>query len=209
MRQLVAAFVAVAALAACDTPAVRSAVTAPTMAPQERTGLAARLWGANPPAMAWDGQDQSDEWTAALLDALEAEGVTLMSSMPADVVEYCPAYARQTPESRAAFWAGFLSKLAGQESGWNPDARKGDQVGLLSVAAQAARENGCAAGLLDARANLQCGVRIMARNIARDGAIGAEGPRGWRGAARDMSSLRSRLDREELARWTRRQDYCR
>ena len=42
------------------------------MAPQERTGLAARLWGANPPAMAWDGQDQSDEWTAALLDDTDA-----------------------------------------------------------------------------------------------------------------------------------------
>lgn len=209
MRQLVAAFAAALALAACDTPAVRSAVTAPTMAPQERTGLAARLWGANAPAMAWDGQDQSGEWTAALLDALEAEGVTLMSAMPADVLEYCPAYARQTPETRAAFWAGFLSKLAGQESGRNPGARKGDEVGLLAIAAEAARENGCAAGLLDHRANLQCGVRIMARSITRDGAIGAEGPRGWRGAARDMLSLRSRSDRTELAEWTRRQDYCR
>ena len=52
----------------------------------------------------------------------------------------------------------------------------------------------------------------MARNVARDGAIsapaGGEG-RSWRGAARDLLTLRSGKERGELATWTRRQDYCR
>ncbi|GLS81843.1 lytic transglycosylase [Paracoccus marinus] len=208
--------VAVAALAACGSPAVRDAVTAPTMVPQDKPGavgrLRAALPGGKPPPMAWEGQAQSEEWTAAMLDALETEGVTLMSSMPADVLEYCPGYQRQTPQDRAAFWAGFMSKVAGQESGWNPLSRRGEAVGLLGVTARAARSNGCATSLSDVRANLQCGVRIMARNVARDGAIsapaGGEG-RSWRGAARDLLTLRSGKERGELATWTRRQDYCR
>ena len=132
--------------------------------------------------------------------------------MPADVLEYCPGYAKQSPQDRAAFWAGFMSKVAGQESGWNPLSRRGDAVGLLGVSAKAAQGAGCEAGLLDVRANLQCGVRIMARNVARDGAISAPADstgRGWRGAARDLLSLRSGSSRGELATWTRRQSYCR
>lgn len=215
MRMIVAGAM-MAVLAGCGTPAVRDAVRAPTMVPDAKPGAVARLRaalpGGKPLPMAWEGQAQSDEWTAAMLEALETEGVTLMSSMPADVLEYCPGYAKQSPQDRAAFWAGFMSKVAGQESGWNPLSRRGDAVGLLGVSAKAAQGAGCEAGLLDVRANLQCGVRIMARNVARDGAISApldSTGRGWRGAARDLLSLRSGSSRGELATWTRRQSYCR
>lgn len=217
MQRLTAAVIVCAALSGCDSPAVRQAVTAPTIVPTDTPGLGTRvlsaLPGIEPPPLAWSGQAQSAEWTAATLEALQTEGVALMSAMPADVLEYCPGYARQSPQDRAAFWAGFLSKVADLESGWNPVARRGDALGMLGITTRTAQSHGCGAGLLEVRENLKCGVRIMARNIVRDGTIGgtdADGAaRGWKGVTRDWLSLRSAARRSDVARWTRRQSYCR
>ncbi|WP_299360247.1 transglycosylase SLT domain-containing protein [uncultured Paracoccus sp.] len=218
MQRLMAALVLAAGLAGCDTAAVRQAVTAPTIVPSERPGIGATVLSALPgiqPGMtlAWSGQTQSDEWTAATLEALQTEGVSLLSAMPADVLEYCPGYSRQSPQDRAAFWAGFLSKVASVESGWNPLAKRGDAVGMLGITPRVAQSHGCSASLLDVRENLKCGVRIMARNVVRDGTIGgtdADGAsRGWRGVTRDWLSLRSAARRSDVASWTRRQSYCR
>ena len=207
----------VAMLGGCGAAtAARQATTAPTIIPAQRPGVGGRIAGAlhlrrEKPTMEW-GEDR-DEWTEAMLQALDSEGVTLLSSMPADVMQYCPGYASQTRENRAAFWAGFLSSVARQQSGLNPQATgRGGLMGLMQISSRNAQENSCGGSMLDGSDNLKCAVRIMARRVASDNAIhgGEDAPRrGWRGAARDWISLRSPGRRAAVAAFTSRQSYCR
>lgn len=203
------------ALAACDSASVgRAAVEAPTLA-ADRPGLARRAVAALPgtaplPPMRWDGRHNSEAWTKATLAALDAEGAVLMSRVPSDVMEFCPAYADQSPENRRAFWAGLLSALARHESSHDPKASGagGRYLGLMQISPRTARGYGCSGALLDPRANMACAVRIAARQVARDNAIARAGG-GWRGVARDWMPMRSSAKRTEIANWTRRQSYCR
>lgn len=205
-------------MAGCAGQVVRDSVSAPTFAPPESPGMKARLTGAlnlrkTPPAMRWNGQDGADAWTQATLKALEEEGITLLSTVPADIMQYCPGYAAQSRENRAAFWAGFLSAVARHESGWNPAASKdgGRRLGLMQISQDDSRANGCRGGLLDGGENMQCAVRILAWHVGRDRAIdgGSEAGDRPRGVAKVWSSLRSGSRRAEIATWTRRQSYCR
>lgn len=201
----------VLALAGCGAAeAGRRATTAPTIAPVERPSATDRLASAvglrkEQPAMRW-GED-NPEWTEAALSALQSEGVTLLSTVPSDVMQFCPGYARQTRENRAAFWAGLVSAVAHHEG-----AAQGSRRGLLRLSRPQAQEGACGAGE-DGAGNLRCAVRIMAQEVGRDGAIAggteAQGGRGWRGVARSWMPLRSKEKRAEIAGWTRRQSYCR
>lgn len=213
MRKTVAAVLVAGVLAGCGvTGAARQATTAPTIAPDDRPGVAGRVAGAlhlrrKQPAMQWG--EGRDDWTAAMIEALNEDGVPLLSAMPADVLQYCPGYATQTRENRAAFWAGFISAVAKYESGWNPGVRgEGGVKGLMQISDGAARAHGCGGSMLNPRANLQCAVRVMTRSITADGAIHG-GKRGWRGVARDWMPLRSASTRSSIAAWTSRQSYCR
>lgn len=164
-------------------------------------------------AASWDGQPQAAEWTRATLAALQSDGATLVSSVPDDIGDYCPAYARSAPTQRRAFWVGFLSKVAELESGGNPEATGGGGrfLGLMQISRATAEANGCATGaaLLDGSANLSCAVRILAGHVARDGAVLGNQSRGWMGAARDWLPLRKASVQADLAAWTARQSYCR
>ena len=219
--QVIGAALALATLAACGGEAVRSAVTAPTMIPDAKPGLGGRVLAALPggrktaPAMEWTSQDGSDEWTRATLAALESEGVTLLSTIPSDVIQYCPSYAKQNRENRANFWAGFLSSVAKQQSGLNPAAKGGqDSMGLMLITPAAAVVHGCGGSMLDGSSNMACAVRILAKSVVADGAIHggddqqAEPKRGWRGVARDWMPLRSKAKRAEIANFTKKQSYC-
>lgn len=199
------------ALAGCGAAeAGRRATTAPTIVPVERPSAAGRLASAvglrkDQPAMRWG--EENPEWTEAALAALESEGVTLLSTVPSDVMQFCPGYATQTRENRAAFWAGLVSAVAHHEG-----ATQGARRGLLQLARPQAQGGGCG-GAEDGAGNLRCAVRLMAREVGRDGAIAggteAQGKRGWRGVARSWMPLRSREKRAEIAGWTRKQSYCR
>ncbi|MDO5642444.1 MAG: transglycosylase SLT domain-containing protein [Paracoccus sp. (in: a-proteobacteria)] len=202
-------------LAGCDSASIgRAAVDAPTLnagPPGLAERALAKLPGAEPlPAMHWDGQGSSAEWTAATLAALDAEGAVLMSRVPSDVMEFCPGYARQTPENRRAFWAGLLSVVARHESRHNPAAQGGGgrNLGLMQISTATARNFGCGGSMLDVRANMACAVRIAARQVGQDNAIARAGG-GWRGVARDWVPLRNASTRAEIAGWTSRQSYCR
>ena len=131
----------VLALAGCGAAeAGRRATTAPTIAPVERPSATDRLASAvglrkEQPAMRW-GED-NPEWTEAALSALQSEGVTLLSTVPSDVMQFCPGYARQTRENRAAFWAGLVSAVAHYEG-----AAQGSSRGLLRLSRPQSQE-GC------------------------------------------------------------------
>lgn len=163
------------------------------------------------PVMAWDhAGPHTDQWTEATLAALETEGATLLSQVPADIGSWCPHYVQAEPRERAAFWAGLLSALARFESTWNPQAvgGGGQWFGLVQISPATARAYGCDAtsgeALIDGAANLQCAVEIAAETVARDGVVAAGGG----GFAADWGPFASASKREEMASWVSSQDYC-
>ncbi|MBB1491806.1 hypothetical protein H5395_09725 [Paracoccus sp. MC1854] len=209
MQRKMLAALAVAVLAGCGvTEAARQATTAPTIAPAGRPSITGWLTpDAQTPAT--DGVSGDMEWKQAALGALESEGVTLLSALPADVMQFCPGYARQTRENRAAFWAGLVSAIVERDA--RPEARE-RRLPLMQISLPDARANGCGGAMTDGAANARCAVRIMAQAVARDGAIAGRsgaGNSGWTGLARNWLPLRSDRQRGEIAGWTRSQSYCR
>lgn len=205
------ATLAVLALAGCGvSEAARRATTAPTIAGEAPRPLSGRLaavlpLGGKPQAAQAPTGDGTDAWTQAALQVLDQEGVTLLSTVPADVMQFCPGYATQTRENRAAFWAGLLSALARHEGG---DPGAGDAPGLAARALGKTPSGGCAGELLEGGEALQCAVRTVAKHVVRDGSIAGRKD-GWRGAAREWLPLRSDGSRTRIAGWTRKQSYCR
>jgi hypothetical protein len=166
------------------------------------------------PAMAWDRQKGTTLWTRAALSALQGDAARLSSIVPRDIDDWCPAYATGDEAQRRAFWAGFVSALARHESGHRAGAVGGGGLyhGLLQILPATARGYGCQArsgdALQDGAANLSCGLRIMARTVARDGVI-ARGAKGWGGVAADWGPLRSAEKRDQMQSWLKAQNYCR
>jgi hypothetical protein len=82
---------------------------------------------------------------------------------------------------------------------------------LLQILPSTARQYGCSArtgeDLRDAEANLQCAVLISAENVIRDEAVARDDGRNA-GLARDWGPMTVESRREEMAAWTRAQDYC-
>ena len=159
------------------------------------------------PAMRW-GSRGSDAWTRELLAALDSHGGRLVQTVPGDVASYCPGYVTASTHDRAAFWAGLVSSIAKHESTWNPKARGGGGkwLGLMQIAPSTWRAHGCNGQILDGGDNLSCAVRIMAKQVGRDGVIAGGGARG---VGRDWAPMRSGAKRADIAGWTRQQSYCR
>ena len=159
------------------------------------------------PAMAWDHRPEADEWTEATLDALEDEGAVLLSTLPADIGTWCPAFSDAGQDDRAAFWAGLFSALARFESTWNPDAVGGGGrwFGLVQIDPSTARGYDCDAqtgeALTDGSANLECAVRIAAHQVTTRGSV-ARGMLDW-------GPFHSDSRRAEMRAWVSTQDYCR
>ena len=163
-----------------------------------------------PPVMRWDHRPEAAVWTQAALTALQSHGAALPAIVPEDIEAYCPGYVDATVEQRRAFWAGLLSALAKHESTWRPDVAGGGGrwIGLLQIAPATARAYGCAADnaaeLKNGPANLRCAIRIMSRTVPRDGVVAQSGG----GIAADWGPFTRASKRDEMAAWTRIQDYC-
>lgn len=165
------------------------------------------------PVTRWDHRPEAGVWTASAISALQAHGAALPELVPEDIETYCPGYETATVEERRAFWVGLLSALAKHESTWRPEASGGGGrwLGLLQIAPATAQGYGCAAkspsALKNGAANLACGIRIMARTVARDGVIAQRDSR-WRGIAADWAPFQKARKRAEMAAWTSAQPYC-
>lgn len=162
------------------------------------------------PAARWDHRPQGQDWTQAMLEAIEERGQALISTVPRDIETFCPAYPKASDEDRAAFWVGLFSALAKHESTWNPRAagEGGKYRGLLQIAPATARAYGCdSRNLYDAETNLTCAVHIAAVQVPAGQSIALKGAR-WTGVAADWGPMRSRIKRDDIAAWTRAQDYC-
>ena len=198
LARLAALPLLIATLAACQTTtAGQPATTAPPGA----------MMMHEEPAMRWGERKGGDAWTQEVLAALDSHGVNLIQAVPGDVAAYCPGFASADTSERKAFWAGFLSSLAKHESTWNPQAKGGGGkwLGLMQIAPSTWRSYGCRGEILDGGDNLSCAVRIMNKQVARDGVIAGGGTRG---VGRDWAPMRSASKRADIAGWTRKQAYC-
>lgn len=196
-----AALVTIMGLSACDTTATANSANIARLT--DATASSA-------PNMRWGNRAGSDDWTKAALSALDAEGVTLLSTMPSDVKNFCPGYATLNREERKHFWVGLLSSVAKHESGYNPGAKGGGgrYLGLMQISPATANHYDCDGSMLNGSNNMACAVKIAARNVSRDGAIVSGQGKGWRGVARDWMPLRSASKRSDIAGWTKQQSYC-
>ncbi|MEL6167915.1 MAG: transglycosylase SLT domain-containing protein [Pseudomonadota bacterium] len=162
------------------------------------------------PAARWDHRPAGSDWTIGALAALRSHGDPLVSTVPADIDAYCPAYPEAGPYDRRAFWVGFLSALAKHESTWREDVTSpnGKWHGLLQISPATAAGYGCRAttgtALRDGTANLSCAIRIMSATVTRDGVISADGG----GVAADWGPFRVAEKRADIQSWTRGQSYC-
>ena len=166
------------------------------------------------PRMAWGRKPGTALWTRAALSALHGHAAPLAQTVPADIAAWCPAYRAADQAQRRAFWVGLASTLARYESGHRAAAVGGGGLyyGLLQILPATAAGYGCharsGAALQDGAANLSCGLRIMARTVARDGVIAQQSGR-WRGVAADWGPIRSADKRAQMQSWLKDQSYCR
>ncbi|WP_241434522.1 transglycosylase SLT domain-containing protein [Sulfitobacter noctilucae] len=168
----------------------------------------------NLPRTRWQHMSGHALWTRAALAALKDHGQPLVNLVPADVTDWCPKYPQADDAERRAFWVGFLSALAKHESTYKPWAvgGGGKWYGLLQILPSTARGYKCNVGtgeaLKNGAANLSCAVRIMAHTVPRDGVIhGYKGRRG-QGVTADWGPMHSSAKRRDMARWLKRQTYC-
>jgi hypothetical protein len=103
-----------------------------------------------------------------------------------DVSRFCPKYASLGAFDRVNFWAELVSVMAYFESGWKPTTvfkepapLNNESIGLLQLSVSDAKNYpfcapiGSRAAIMDPLKNLDCGVRIMAKWVAKDGHITA------------------------------------
>lgn len=165
------------------------------------------------PRTRWDFKSGSDMWTRAAMGALRAQGDKLATIVPRDIERWCPAYEKNPPLLRRAFWVGMMSALAKHESTYNPRAVGGGNLwyGLLQIYPDTARRYGCRArtgeALKNPADNLSCAARIMAVTVARDRAVAVRDTR-WRGVAADWGPMTKPKKIAEMSNWTSRQTYC-
>ncbi len=177
---------------------------ADTVRPISRTDI--------PPVAQWDFHPQGQDWTQAMMGALDTHGRKLLETVPQDIAQWCPAYPDQNAHGRAAFWTSLMSALAGHESTWKPAAvGSGKWYGLVQIAPATARGYGCEArsgqALKTGTANLKCAVRIWSTTVLRDNAVAFQGGK-LAGIAADWGPMRFAKKRGQMARFTRKQPYC-
>ena len=189
-----------------ETLATSGVVAQPVIRPRARSDVL--------PRMAWGQKPGTAIWTRAALSALQGHAAPLAQSVPRDIADWCPAYPQADAAQRRAFWAGFASTLARYESTYRAAAVGGGGLyhGLLQILPATAAGYGCharnGAALQNGAANLSCGLRIMARTVARDGVIAVQSGR-WRGVAADWGPIRDAGKRAQMQAWLKQQSYCR
>ncbi|WP_298261569.1 transglycosylase SLT domain-containing protein [uncultured Litoreibacter sp.] len=166
------------------------------------------------PTARWDFRPEGRLWTRTTLEALKGHGLPLLTMVPRDMADWCPAYETNGLDKRAEFWNGFLSALAKHESTWKPRAVGGGGLwyGLTQILPGTARGYKCRVdtgeALKNGSANLSCAVRIMAVTVKRDNAVARKANGKLGGVGADWGPMTKAAKRKEMAGWLRKQSYC-
>lgn len=155
----------------CNCAPVAVATPTPTPAPMPQLS-----WEVNHPERA--------EWTKSAVEFVEREFDKLEKA--SDIDRFCKRYAKVTKAQKVHFWAELFSAMAKFESSWNPKSSSMDvgkpglrdtySVGLLQMSVVDQDSYKMPLGykyedLLEARPNLDLGIRIMARITSNRGSI--------------------------------------
>lgn len=209
MRTLAKFMVAAAllALAACETTGGGSGPTRPS----------------GYPSAAWEVRPEGRAWTTIANQAIDTLAPQLVSVVPTDIDAFCPGYRATNAVGRRAFYVSLLAELSRYESNFDPSVRytesfsdnSGQRVisrGLLQISQESANGYGCAITnaeqLHDPETNIRCGVRILARWVARDGVVSGYDAGAWRGASRYWSPFRDRNKLVDLQAALNAQPFC-
>ncbi|KIQ68566.1 lytic transglycosylase domain-containing protein [Wenxinia marina] len=164
------------------------------------------------PAAQWNDRPEGPLWTRTMISALEGHGHEVIETVPDDISEWCPAYAGNDADERAAFWVGLMSGVSHYESRHIPDVvGAGLYYGLLQIYPGTADAVDCRADsgseLRSAVPNLSCAVRIMSVVVPDHQAVGLRRG-GWQGIANQWGPMTRNFAREAIRDYTRSQDYC-
>jgi hypothetical protein len=154
----------------------------------------------------WDKQPKlSKGWTLIASKAIHEYGQNLIKVVPADIINYCPAYAKLDSKQRTAFWVNLISTLALQESSFEADSSyvehfsdsDGKSVisrGLLQLSYSDGSNYGCDFQTLkdldDVSKNIECGVKIMDHLMEKDQRIAGKISGKYRGLSRYWGPFR-------------------
>lgn len=149
------------------------------------------------PKLSWENKKQErGEWTTITLNAVQKNFSKLDNA--SDIALFCPDYEKLEQEQKKIVWGELIVALAYYESGWNPNAQL-TEIGLgtdavthLTVVSEgllqlsygdtrwakwcafdweADKTNTDNPTILKPRNNLECGVGILANQIAKHGRI--------------------------------------
>lgn len=162
----------------------------------------------NWPALSWEKDNPSRATWSGHLQAL-VESLLSSFEKAADIKRFRPDYEFLSHEQRVAMWAEMIVKISYFESSWKPALHYGeppplgyDSIGLLQLSyedtqyAEFCELDRKAKSLEDPIKNLSCGVKIMAKLVAKYGAISTPSNKG---AAAYWSVLREGHKIDEIA----------
>lgn len=158
--------------------------------------------------LSWDNKPERQSWSAALLESVDAAFPRLEAGNPE---QFLSGYLALDPEGRRHFWGEFFVQIASFESSWRPSKVTPEpeldeaSVGLLQLS-YGDQENYPLGIRLDSAnrdlenpvINLQCGVKIMAHWLEKDGVVATSNGKVHRGGARYWSVLRPGAKREAI-----------
>lgn len=149
------------------------------------------------PKLSWENKKQQRaEWTTITLNAVQKNFSKLDAVQ--DMALFCPNYEKLQTEQKKTAWGELVAALAYYESGWNPNAQLteiglgADTVTGLAVVSEgllqlsygdtrwakwcefnweADKANTDNPTILKPKNNLECGVGILANQIAKHGRI--------------------------------------
>lgn len=137
-----------------------------------------------PPAkLSWESAKAENKAWSEFVFALLRQGLLASFDQAQDVSLFCPKYRTLREEEKVAVFGELISAVAKFESSWNPASvyhepapLNYDSIGLLQLSYEDHRGYSfCpAAGtrdLKDPRVNLDCGMRILARQVERRGKL--------------------------------------
>lgn len=198
-------------------PVVPSAPTAPTTptTPTTPTGNVIRA--------RWDSITRDgSSWSQYVYDQVPALAPNLLSKAPADIAQYCPAYASLSVSDKTNFWVYLVSSIAQLESDFDPTQvytesftdSSGNRVQSIGLLQLSITDNsyGCgftsSADLQNADKNLACGLRILNKLVGQNGQLAGQSSSGsWLGGARYWSTLRN-SKATEIKGWTSSLRMC-
>jgi hypothetical protein len=188
-------FAALAGLAACDLEAI-----APPQGTVAQPGEAAVTMGASAAPLDWEkDHPERAAWSQALRQSFAAELPRI--GVPADIGDYCPAYAQLDAAGRVEALSVMAVAIARRESSYKPDTvyHEPPPLGVDSIGLfQLSYEDGftwcsldkASNSLMDPVNNITCAVGKMSRLIESGGVV-ASGAQvsGGKGLARYWSVI--------------------